>query len=183
MNSENPKQYTPEEIAQLEKSRTISDSRLLKEGAEYSLNEKGEKVLIPSQEQKDSIHSRHSYDAVRGLDDKETKERRIEATNLFLEEIGSMINIGGGQIRDFTLLMSHLYQERHGHRIETKNLESLDKEQLNLLRRLKDVIEESDIHKFLLDGIDCRLCFISALEEVDPKIAMHVAKAERQSWE
>ena len=40
---EQPKQYTPEEIAGLEKSRTISDAELLKGGAQYSVNEKGEK--------------------------------------------------------------------------------------------------------------------------------------------
>ncbi|KKU81895.1 MAG: hypothetical protein UY07_C0007G0049 [Parcubacteria group bacterium GW2011_GWA1_47_8] len=38
-----PKQYTSEEIANLEKSRTISDAELLKGGAEYSVDEKGEK--------------------------------------------------------------------------------------------------------------------------------------------
>lgn len=40
---EQPKQYTPEEIAEIEKSRTVSDAELLKEGAEYEINEKGEK--------------------------------------------------------------------------------------------------------------------------------------------
>lgn len=48
---EQPKQYTPEEIAQLEKSRTISDAELLKGGAEYAVNEKGEKRLEVSKKQ------------------------------------------------------------------------------------------------------------------------------------
>lgn len=52
-----PKQYTPEEIAQLEKSRTISDAELLKGGAEYSINEKGEKEnLLATDEQKYEVN-------------------------------------------------------------------------------------------------------------------------------
>jgi len=51
---EQPKQYTPEEIAEMEKSRTISDAELLKGGAEYSINEKGEKEnLLVTEEQKE----------------------------------------------------------------------------------------------------------------------------------
>lgn len=38
-----PKQHTPEEIAALEKSRTVSDVELLKGGAEYVVGEEGEK--------------------------------------------------------------------------------------------------------------------------------------------
>lgn len=40
MNQEQPKQYTQEEIAALEKSRAISDIELLKGGAKYTLGEK-----------------------------------------------------------------------------------------------------------------------------------------------
>ena len=43
---EQPKQYTPEEIANLEKSRTISDAELLKGGAEYLIEESSDKKLI-----------------------------------------------------------------------------------------------------------------------------------------
>lgn len=44
---EQPKQYTPEEIAQLEKSRTISDADLLNRWeTKYSINDKGEKVNL-----------------------------------------------------------------------------------------------------------------------------------------
>lgn len=43
--SEGTPKYTPEQIAELEKSRTISDAELLKGGAEYVVDEKGEKRL------------------------------------------------------------------------------------------------------------------------------------------
>jgi len=56
-NMEQPKQYTPEEIVQLEKSRTISDAELLSRGAEYSINEKGEKEnLVITSKQEGGIH-------------------------------------------------------------------------------------------------------------------------------
>lgn len=50
-----PKQYTPEEIAELEKSRTISDAELLKDGAEYVVGEGGEKQLNATEQQKKEI--------------------------------------------------------------------------------------------------------------------------------
>jgi hypothetical protein len=56
MNEEKPKKYTPEEMAKLEKSRTISDAELLNGKAEYSVSEMGEKTMTNvSQEQKDKI--------------------------------------------------------------------------------------------------------------------------------
>lgn len=52
MNPEKPNQPTPDEIAEIEKSRTISDAELLKGGAEYVVNEKGEKEnMLMAQEQ------------------------------------------------------------------------------------------------------------------------------------
>ena len=74
MNEEKPKQYTPEEIAKLEKSRTTSDARLLEEGAEYSFNQEGEKILVATQEQKDSIQNKaKAVFAQRRRDAKESK--------------------------------------------------------------------------------------------------------------
>ena len=43
---ENPKEYTLEEVADIEKSRTISDAELLKGGARYEVDEQGDKHLI-----------------------------------------------------------------------------------------------------------------------------------------
>lgn len=53
---EQPKEYTQEEIAQLEKSRTISDAELLKGGAEYAVDENSEKEnLLATEKQKENI--------------------------------------------------------------------------------------------------------------------------------
>lgn len=46
---------SPEEIAKIEKERTISDAELLKGGAEYEINESGEKILEPTREQLEKI--------------------------------------------------------------------------------------------------------------------------------
>ena len=55
MNPEKPKQYTPEEIAEMEKNRTISDANLLRNEAKYVVNEGGEKVLQVEKESADMI--------------------------------------------------------------------------------------------------------------------------------
>lgn len=61
MNMEGPKQKTPEEIAALEKSRTISDAELLKGGAEYKVNEKGEKEnLLVAVNKKERLSDKHA---------------------------------------------------------------------------------------------------------------------------
>ena len=48
---EGPKQKTSEEIVEIEKSRTISDAELLRDGAEYVINEGGGKHLRITDEQ------------------------------------------------------------------------------------------------------------------------------------
>ncbi len=54
-----PKQKTPEEIAQLEKSRTISDAQFLTEGAEYAIkSETGEKSFNPTKKQIEKEHEK-----------------------------------------------------------------------------------------------------------------------------
>lgn len=57
--SESAPKYTPEQIARLEKSRTISDAELLKGGAEYMVDEEGNKVLKVADKDIDSINSKH----------------------------------------------------------------------------------------------------------------------------
>ncbi len=52
---EQPKQYTPEEIAELEKSRTISDAELFKGGAEYEVDKEGKKLLMATEKQKEKM--------------------------------------------------------------------------------------------------------------------------------
>lgn len=64
---EQPKQYTPEEIAELEKSRTISDANLLEDNkAGYVINEKEEKEnLLVTEEQKSEIRGDFESEEVR----------------------------------------------------------------------------------------------------------------------
>ena len=58
---ESPKKYTPEEIADLEKSRTISDTELLKDGAKYEIDEEGNKHLSATDEQIKSIEKNKEW--------------------------------------------------------------------------------------------------------------------------
>ena len=94
---EQPKQYTPEEIAQLEKSRTISDAELLKGGAEYVVDEKGEKEnLLVSEEQKNFLENRKLQETIDilnnafGIQDPESREKRMR--NVSLEDMMSIIS-------------------------------------------------------------------------------------------
>lgn len=50
-----PKMPTPEEMAKIEKSRTISDAELLKEGAEYTVDDGDKKRLELTEKQKREI--------------------------------------------------------------------------------------------------------------------------------
>lgn len=51
---------TPGEQAKIEKERTISDAELLKGGAEYVVDENGEKILSVTIEQCDSLEKEHA---------------------------------------------------------------------------------------------------------------------------
>lgn len=60
---EQPKQYTLKRTAGIEISRTISDTELLKDGAEYVVNEQGEKEnLLATKGQMESIHNSDKYE-------------------------------------------------------------------------------------------------------------------------
>lgn len=58
--NEQQKHYTPEEVAELEKSRTISDAELLKDGAEYVVGYGREKEdLLATEKQKEAMSSQN----------------------------------------------------------------------------------------------------------------------------
>ncbi|MDO8429898.1 MAG: DUF4116 domain-containing protein [bacterium] len=63
------KQYTPTEMAKLEKDRTLSDAEFLKEGAEYKVREGGKKELELTEDQ---------IERIRGTEDRESVLRFIK---------------------------------------------------------------------------------------------------------
>lgn len=71
---------TPEEQAELEKTRAISDAELLREGAEYKIDEEtGEKQLIASDKNIEDIKTQKSHDEQIELEEKQKEEtKRIE---------------------------------------------------------------------------------------------------------
>lgn len=58
-----PEGYTPEQL-DAEKSRTLSDAELIKEGAEYEEKEV-RKILVLTPEQIDSIKSEHNKEVIK----------------------------------------------------------------------------------------------------------------------
>jgi len=93
---ESPKKYTPEEIADLEKSQTIFEAELLKGGAEYEIDEKGHKHLVATEEQKNKLHSEMERDIKNRqetIDENERQEKLWEKIfNLNLER-GAIIRV------------------------------------------------------------------------------------------
>ncbi|OHA79291.1 MAG: hypothetical protein A2747_02510 [Candidatus Yonathbacteria bacterium RIFCSPHIGHO2_01_FULL_44_41] len=72
-----PKQYTLEEIAEMEKSRTISDANLLIKGAEYFFDKKGEKKLDATNMQEEYLEYEKILNESKNLS-KEENISRIE---------------------------------------------------------------------------------------------------------
>ncbi len=67
MSRETGPKYTPQKQAEIEKSRTLSDAELLKEGAEYNVNERGEKRLELTKEQIQKIKNTEDRETVLAL--------------------------------------------------------------------------------------------------------------------
>lgn len=66
-------------VSEIEKQRIISDAELLKSGAEYEIDEGGNKILDVTSEQKDKIENDHFYEVeipeiINSLPDKIRKE-------------------------------------------------------------------------------------------------------------
>ncbi|MBI5817319.1 MAG: hypothetical protein HZB09_02740 [Candidatus Yonathbacteria bacterium] len=80
MNPEKPKQYTPEEIAEMEKSRTISDAELLKGGAKHMVGGDGNKRLEVSDLQ------------LKTLINREERKNRINEINAKIENLERALN-------------------------------------------------------------------------------------------
>jgi len=97
---ESPKKYTPEEIADLEKSRTISDAELLKGGAKYEIDEQEDRHLRATAEQKNRAHSMMDFELMEkqeSLDKKLKKQERQKKSKIILEQMEAL-NLKGGEL-------------------------------------------------------------------------------------
>ena len=65
-----PKQLTPEEIAKLEKSRTISDANFLEKGAEYVVDDNGNKHLRITDEQLEGLNKEEARKKIKATEEK-----------------------------------------------------------------------------------------------------------------
>lgn len=102
MSQEQPKQYTLEEIAEMEKSRTISDAELLKDGAEYVVGEEGGKRLETTVEQQKRLENIEKFKET--LKNIAGKEDDFEVNILFMHKrersrkIGRLISFDNSEI-------------------------------------------------------------------------------------
>lgn len=72
------KPYTPEEIAKVQKSRTISDAELLHGGAEYEVSDDGGALLYATEQQKKDIYEGLKKDLLRLKDPKRFSDTYAE---------------------------------------------------------------------------------------------------------
>ncbi|MBI5400745.1 MAG: hypothetical protein HZB12_01345 [Candidatus Yonathbacteria bacterium] len=177
-----PKQYTPGEIAQLEKSRTISDAELLKSGAEYMVGPEGqEPVLNPTNEQIARLKELYKHEGnwverkiVEGIDE---DKFRVFNENILQELKGLFLNAVDENVKGF----SDEYKQEHFAglsdseikentklrilgRIELATIEAR-KEGLNSIAGLLSVVspdswhfsKESDVLQYEAHGIPFKL--------------------------
>lgn len=109
MSQEQPKQYTPEEIAEMEKTRTISDAELLKEGAKYVVDEKGEKRLEPTGLQKNLMYGNYEDEKK----EEDLKQKRLENIERFKE---TLKNIAGKE-DDFEINILFMHKGERSRKI------------------------------------------------------------------
>jgi hypothetical protein len=67
MGFEQPTPLTPEEMAKIEKERALSDAEFLEGGAEYKINEQGEKQLEMTREQRERAQDEMINDKIEKL--------------------------------------------------------------------------------------------------------------------
>ena len=95
-----PKQYTNEEIAEMEKSRTISDGNLLEGGAEYVVNDKGGLDFVATPDQKRLISYSENEEIYYAK-----KRRAKERVEFFIKDQnihkGDVVKVNDGQIGRF----------------------------------------------------------------------------------
>lgn len=96
---------TPEEIAEIEKQRTISDAEMLKKGAIYKIDGEGGKILEPTSEQIDFAKKEMLSD-LKGLKKSEGSEKYvfpeyIEKGPDFIKEIKEAADSGDSNAQHF----------------------------------------------------------------------------------
>jgi hypothetical protein len=90
MKNEQPTQTSPEEIAELEKSRAIAEGKLLEGGAEYVIDSEGKKILITTEEQMEELKMEHKREQI-PIDEREQRIiKQVESQNI---KSGNLVDI------------------------------------------------------------------------------------------
>lgn len=82
-----PRMSSPEEIKQIEKKRALSDAELIKDGAEWSINDKGEKILEITTEQQEKLAEKEAEDKKAREEHEQHKKEMEEKEKEVKEEI------------------------------------------------------------------------------------------------
>jgi hypothetical protein len=133
---------TPEEQAKLEKSRALSDAELLKGGAEYVVDENGEKRLEVTKDQPYELRKR-----------KKLEEASVE----FVNEAGSLLRkaLDDVDFANIDFIMRGLYDDERANELSRK--------QLDFLAVIKYLWNKSGLAKNLLHDSKCKYCFVGAI--------------------
>ncbi|MBI1755367.1 hypothetical protein HY250_03420 [Candidatus Azambacteria bacterium] len=171
MGIEEPKQYTPEEMAAMEKSRRISDAELLKDGAEYVVDERGKKRLeLESDEKIREIRSREFGERIH----QEAEISQRDAAIYVLEDIE-------GFFRKSPLPLIEFYVDGIGYvGLGSLPKDEYPKEWRNFMKELyPKIIEEAkknerkDILEYVVEGkenfLNCPVCLVNVLRAAGSK--------------
>lgn len=115
--TEASKDYTPEELAEIEKERSKTELELFEEGADYKTNtETREKKLVATQEQIRKIHEDAEKISAQKLHNKLTEEPPVKKEGIKISDIQNVkttkkgIKIIGNPMKDEEVEVSHSWK-------------------------------------------------------------------------
>lgn len=102
-----------EEIAEIEKSRTLSDAELLKDGAEYKINDEGEKRLEISNEQLESIKKNKSTGVLELTNNNAKNERDLDEVDIHIKDAEDRLGVLKQELAELTTLILDRSRDEH----------------------------------------------------------------------
>ena len=98
-----PKMQTPEEMAEIQKQRALSDAELIKDGAEYEFNKQGNSNLELTEEQKATIKEEQIIKTEMEGQSEEFKNKWKERGDIYKEEAKKHSASEDSYFRNFTM--------------------------------------------------------------------------------
>src|SRR4030043_326203 len=130
MNRENP--FSMEEIEKNEKSRTLSDAELLKGGADYAIDNEGNKRLEATSEQMAEARKEMDMD----IEAKKYYESKVNALGMLLSDI--IQHSSADEIKEALKDVSEFSRIAEASLSEDADINSLQEEVANILKKYKN---------------------------------------------